>query len=68
MQGSHMRHAFVEGEARIRHGEDQDTTAGKGSGGSWNKTHPGQVCYNHNSFELTLLCEQENFILCLHYS
>lgn len=57
MQGSHMRHAFVEGETRIRHGEDQDTTAGKGSGGSRNKTHPGQVCYNRNSFELTLLRE-----------
>lgn len=57
MQGSHMRHAFVESETRIRHGEDQDTTAGKGSGGSRNKTDPDQVCYNRNSLELTLLRE-----------
>lgn len=57
MQGSHMRHAFMEGETRIRHGEDQDTTAGKGSGGSRNKTDPDQVCYNRNSLELTLLRE-----------
>lgn len=31
MQGSDMRHAFVEGEARIGHGQDQDTTVGEGS-------------------------------------
>ena len=54
MQGSDMWHASMESETRIRYGEDQDTTAGEGSGGTRNKTHSGQVRYDLNSFELTL--------------
>lgn len=27
MQGSHLRHPLMEGQARTRHGQDQDTAA-----------------------------------------
>lgn len=43
VQGSDMRHAFVEGEARVGHGQDQDTAIGEGSGGARDKTTPSQV-------------------------
>lgn len=44
----------MESETRVRYGEDQDTTAGKGSGGTRNKTHSGQVRYDLHLIELTL--------------
>lgn len=44
----------MESETRVGYGEDQDTTAGEGSGGTRDKTHSGQVRYELDSFELTL--------------
>lgn len=43
MQGPDLRHPLVEGQARTRHGQDQDTTAREGSRGSRNKADPDQV-------------------------
>lgn len=43
MQGPDLRHPLVEGQARARHGQDQDTAAWEGSRGPRNKAHPDQV-------------------------
>lgn len=62
MQGPDLRHALVEGQARTRHGQDQDTTAREGSRSSRNKADPNQVRFifllippNSVSYESTRL-------------
>lgn len=62
MQGSDLRHPLMEGQARTRHGQDQDTAAWEGSRGPRDKAHPDQVCsafllilFNSVSYESTRL-------------
>lgn len=43
MQGPDLRHPLVEGQARARHGQDQDTAAREGSRGPRNKADSDQV-------------------------
>lgn len=43
MQGPNLRHPLMEGQARTRHGQDQDTAAWEGSRGPRNKADPDQV-------------------------